>query len=287
MTVELNTSTPEAGVRFPWLQINPVSSYAQEDLQSAVVVPVWFTASPEDSQKEICKLLQKKGGWSNPQMLFGYTATSEWKDLYVYFDHGDGKSPVNTVATQAFKMYGLNGNQGTIDWDQIRGPVILCRADPPTFGPAINPFESFAMLMSGRQPPSNSEPRIAPFESKPFPTAEEIVQTLAFFKDKQASAVAQKRDHHRMIKLQEADRAADPQRFPHPASTGAYFGTDVRFASSRKLEKEQHQCASCGVKRFIADLQRCSRCRGVLYCSRACQKVDWKKGHKNVCTEKS
>jgi len=31
------------------------------------------------------------------------------------------------------------------------------------------------------------------------------------------------------------------------------------------------------------NLQACSRCRAVLYCSRECQIADWKRGHKNVC----
>ena len=45
----------------------------------------------------------------------------------------------------------------------------------------------------------------------------------------------------------------------------------------------QVQCTSCGQRdgRF-----RCSRCGKVVYCSKECQKRDWKKNHKKVCNSK-
>ncbi|TYI22745.1 hypothetical protein ES332_A06G124400v1 [Gossypium tomentosum] len=31
--------------------------------------------------------------------------------------------------------------------------------------------------------------------------------------------------------------------------------------------------------------KKCSRCKSVRYCSSACQRVDWKDGHKTKCKE--
>ena len=53
--------------------------------------------------------LSSELGWSDPRGLYGYSETSEYKDLYVYFDYGDKMSLVNKLATRAFKMYGLGG----------------------------------------------------------------------------------------------------------------------------------------------------------------------------------
>jgi len=41
----------------------------------------------------------------------------------------------------------------------------------------------------------------------------------------------------------------------------------------------------CGKGRAAgAKLQTCAACGIVPYCSKACQKVDWKRGHKAACT---
>ena len=53
-------------------------------------------------------------GWADPRGLFGYSAHSTWKDLYLYFDAADTSSPENTLATKAFKMYGLDGAPGRV-----------------------------------------------------------------------------------------------------------------------------------------------------------------------------
>ena len=52
-------------------------------------------------------------GWSDPRGLYGYSEKSDYKDLYVYFDYGDKASPINELATKAFKMYGLGGKMVT------------------------------------------------------------------------------------------------------------------------------------------------------------------------------
>lgn len=65
-------------------------------------------------------------------------------------------------------------------------------------------------------------------------------------------------------------------------------------ATSRKTEVEM--CDNCGKVQARAEegsdthskelkkrLQRCSRCFGVKYCSRECQREHWKAGHKKTC----
>ncbi|XP_061169564.1 uncharacterized protein LOC133178927 [Saccostrea echinata] len=44
-------------------------------------------------------------------------------------------------------------------------------------------------------------------------------------------------------------------------------------------------CSFCGIQ--SSDLQKCSRCKVELYCSRVCQRNHWKKGHKMECKEVS
>ena len=44
------------------------------------------------------------------------------------------------------------------------------------------------------------------------------------------------------------------------------------------LEKE---CYYCGKK--CKKLRKCNRCKNVVYCSRTCQKLDWKLSHKDNC----
>ena len=50
-----------------------------------------------------------------------------------------------------------------------------------------------------------------------------------------------------------------------------------------KAGDQANQCSFCGQP--SQDLQRCSRCKGVSYCSRDCQKQHWKVGHKKECKE--
>jgi hypothetical protein len=53
-----------------------------------------------------------------------------------------------------------------------------------------------------------------------------------------------------------------------------FFGPNV------SLHQEWPRCASCG--RRATDMQRCKACKGVQYCSAACQKQDWP-DHKHDC----
>ena len=42
-----------------------------------------------------------------------------------------------------------------------------------------------------------------------------------------------------------------------------------------------NKCACC--KRSDCHLKVCSRCGLVSYCTKECQKTDWKRGHKAMC----
>ena len=66
-------------------------------------------------------------GWSDPRGLCGYSESSEYKDLYIYFDYRDKTSHVNELATKAFKMYGLGGAMvsGKPTWGKIHGSVVV------------------------------------------------------------------------------------------------------------------------------------------------------------------
>jgi rRNA maturation protein Nop10 len=46
----------------------------------------------------------------------------------------------------------------------------------------------------------------------------------------------------------------------------------------------EDKCRACGTKPAKEKLKFCSRCKGVSYCSKACEKVHWKTTHKRECT---
>lgn len=48
-------------------------------------------------------------------------------------------------------------------------------------------------------------------------------------------------------------------------------------------EESEVTCEECGTKGTKAKLMKCSQCLSVFYCSKDCQKKDWKKNHKKVC----
>lgn len=44
-------------------------------------------------------------------------------------------------------------------------------------------------------------------------------------------------------------------------------------------------CSFCG--QWSTNLLKCGRCKGVFYCSRDCQRGDWKEGHREHCNEET
>ena len=46
----------------------------------------------------------------------------------------------------------------------------------------------------------------------------------------------------------------------------------------------QRRCEECGVVLDAKKVLRCTKCKACFYCSAACQKRNWKRIHKRVCT---
>ena len=110
-------------------ELCPVNCWEVSALRSAIL-PSRFKLDPSKNEENEKLVLRAEAGfnWKDPQLLFGYSKDSEYKDLGIYFDHGDTNSPVNQVATKVFRMYGFSGQE--IDWNHIRGSVIIFRMEP-------------------------------------------------------------------------------------------------------------------------------------------------------------
>ncbi|EED23715.1 hypothetical protein TSTA_071180 [Talaromyces stipitatus ATCC 10500] len=65
---------------------------------------------------------------------------------------------------------------------------------------------------------------------------------------------------------------------------------EVKEGARRKsTSKSARTCTHCKKReplnpRAEQKLKRCARCRSALYCSRACQRADWKRGHQRACS---
>ena len=122
--------------------------------------------------------MQRELGWRDVQGLQGYTEHARYRDLYIYFDHADTVSPANELATKAFSMYGLRG-AACKDWDLIRGPAIVVRAEPPC--------SSYSEMLAR----SNVQ--------LPQLTVDEVASTLCYFRERCARAAARERDMIRTL----------------------------------------------------------------------------------------
>lgn len=222
---------------------------------------------PEGENEVLEKqFMQERFGFKNARGLIAYSKDSDYKDLYIYFDAADKKSPRNIAATTAFKCYGLDGAQNIMDWDFIHGDCLVVRAEPPTF----NEFISFAGV-SGAAKNVASE-----YVFKRDISVQEMASTLLFFKaqDKDARAIAQERDMRRTMSRMTAGFGS----LPSPT----YFGTDVKAGTGHGAAATE-MCALAGCS-GSSNLKHCSRCKKIAYCSKECQKLDWK-AHKHVCVE--
>ena len=81
-------------------------------------------------------------------------------------------------------------------------------------------------------------------------------------------------------------RAGDLNRFCHrhqprliSRSQNSYIDTPESAESSKCGLRLRLICRNCSK---IGEMLKCSHC-GTPYCSRLCQKIDWKASHKNTC----
>ncbi|KAG2425126.1 hypothetical protein HYH02_015070 [Chlamydomonas schloesseri] len=207
-------------------------------------------------------VLQRHYGWRDPRGLLAYSKGSPYKDLAIVFDAGDSSSPINVAASKAFRCYGLDGKQGgSIDWGDVRGPCIIRREDVPS-------MTSFA---TGKMERMN-------FTYHPLITTQELVDTVLFFKTRDAHKVAIKRDSTRSL----LDVPRDHPMFAL-LSRGQYVSTAGTRPLDKVMGKDARQCATCGKPNTIAcSLKYCSMCKSAWYCGRDCQKKDFPR-HKTEC----
>ena len=205
---------------------------------SSVLPPPRYTIESTNETAELAHL-RNVLGWRDPRGLYGYSETSEYKDLYVYFDYGDRSSPINELATKAFKMYGLGGAMvnGKPTWGNIHGPVLILRLEAGQLNPdAVH---------------------------NPHFTLEEIYQTIVFFRDAEVSAhkIAAKRDSARMHKSM---GITNPTGLP---TTYMSPGGAVRT-----LQTDMDKCAKCGKPQsLVGRLKKCQVCQVTYYCGKDCQ----------------
>ena len=158
--------------------IDPLPFSAPDEQVRAAIRPFSQPGLPLATEAAEVAALQRELGWRNVQGVPGYTEHAQYRDLYIYFDHADKISPVNELASKAFRMYGLRG-AARIDWALIRGPAIVVRAEPP-----VSSYEeTFAC----------SDVRLSQL------TVDEVASTLSYFRGRCARDVAQERDMARMF----------------------------------------------------------------------------------------
>lgn len=226
------------------------------------------------------KALLRKMGWRDPRGLKAYSKDALYPDLYVYFDAADRTSPINVAATKAFKCYGLDGAQFGGEWDSIRGPCAVVRAAPPT--------HKFMSSGAGNGPVMGTEaddPSYKNLKYKPKMSVDELVDTVRFFRSKDARAIALKRDAQRTMATAYGMGAVPPSAMPGMphANNGVYFGP-AGVRANEKVHKDGQVCRTCGKSGAVAGkVSLCSVCRAEWYCSTACQKADWKR-HRKTCT---
>lgn len=228
---------------------------SEETIRSAIkfstaLPPPGFTLDNCTEAIEIAHL-KSAMGWQDPRGLYGYSETSEYKDLYIYFDYSDKSSPANELATKAFKMYGLGGAMvsGKPQWGTIHGTAVIVRLEPAQLSPDAVHNPNF--------------------------TLDEIYNTLVFYRDNDVSShkIAAKRDSLRFLKST-GNQGQNAAGYMSP-------GGVIRTATQMKSDSDQ--CAKCGkAQSLVGRLKKCPVCQKTYYCSKQCQKDDWKK-HKKDC----
>lgn len=78
-------------------------------------------------------------------------------------------------------------------------------------------------------------------------------------------------------------------RLNNPTSPQKAKRSDDKQARRKSSSNPTRTCTNCKKRelpnpRTDQKLKRCARCRSALYCSRACQRADWKRGHQRACS---
>ena len=76
-----------------------------------------------------------------------------------------------------------------------------------------------------------------------------------------------------------------------PMPDSGCYNCDWKLKEKLEAQGGMDSCARCG-KTYALDengkgkaLSKCAKCSQTKYCSRDCQKVDWKAGHKEACNK--
>lgn len=78
-------------------------------------------------------------------------------------------------------------------------------------------------------------------------------------------------------------------RLNNPISPQKAKRTETKEGRRKSTSNPARTCTYCKKRelpnpRADQKLKRCARCRSALYCSRACQRADWKRGHQRTCS---
>ena len=236
------------------VEISPCNEYTAEALECCVRAIETLDPHGEDNEILDKKVLKQRYGWKDPRGLLAYSIDSLYKDLYVYFDWADKKSPVNTAATRAFQCYGLDGAQHGNPWDFIRGSCVVMRLKPP-----MNTFTDFDSLVSTTS--------FSGFAFDPVLSVSEMVNTLMFFKDKNAKSVATNRDIARTM-------GSIPGSYSH-FGLPWYMNMGNVHEDSEYVQRLLEKCSACGKLRAVAGTLKGCPCKTAVYCDADCQKLHW------------
>jgi len=160
-------------------------------------------------------------------------------------------------------MYGLEGNQTCIDWENIRGAVVVMRAEPPTT--SLDPFATSP----------NFDDTL---------TRQEIIDTIKFFKNKNPEKVARQRDMERLFGSQLRIGRANGLKNRQQYAAGFNGNTIIQPKAVDKILKTQ--CTQCQTPSpMVKKLMTCP-CKKAFYCGKKCQIAHWPI-HKQKCAHKN
>ena len=122
----LTAPPPEGELRGRCIEVKPAPL---EAARNGIPVRVATDGLPLTNESQEVALLQSLRGWKMVRGLKAYTKTSEYVDLYCYFDAADTTSPINHFAMKAFTAYPKD--IGGLPPHGIRGDVLCIRLEPP------------------------------------------------------------------------------------------------------------------------------------------------------------